>query len=158
MLALVPVNTFAYKLLLFLHILSIVVAFAPAFVNPLLDSRLKAEGSSLADHPRISYILAHNGERVYGPALVLSGLFGIGMIFSSKTHGVQIFEFSQAWVSIAFVLWILLLGVVFAGIIPAEKKVADGRVEEAKHVAMYGGIAHLLFFFMLIDMIWKPGF
>ena len=158
MLALEPVNTFAFKLMLFLHILAVVVAFAPAFVNPLLDSRLKAEGSSLADHPRISYILAHNGERVYGPALVLAGLFGLGMVFMSKTHGVQIYEFSQAWISIAFVLWIGLVGVVFAGIIPAEMKVADGQAEQAKKVAMFGGIAHLLFFLMLIDMIWKPGF
>lgn len=157
MLALVPVDTFAYKLLFLLHIVAIVVAFAPGFVNPSINGRLKGEGSSLAKHPRVAAIMARNTQLIYGPALVLAGLFGIGLVFSSKSHGTMIFEFSQAWVSIAFVLWIAMLGVVFGALQPAEKKVGEGDEAAAKRVNMFGGIVQLLFLLMLIDMIWKPG-
>jgi uncharacterized membrane protein len=147
------IDSFSYKFLLLLHILSILVAFSPAFVNPLLSARLKKDGSSLLEHPKISGIIAKNSQTVYGPALALAGVFGIGMIFSSD----KLYEFSQAWVSLAFVLWIAILGLVFGAIIPAEKKVAAGDASEEKHVAMFGGIAHLLLLLIVIDMIWKFG-
>ncbi len=152
MFVLAAVDSFGYKVLFLLHIVAIVVAFAPAFVNPVLTARLKGEGSSLTQHPRIAAIIARNSQQVYGPALALAGLFGIGMVLSSDS----VYEFSQAWVSIAFLLWIALLALVFAGIVPAERQIAAGEVAAEKKVAMFGGIAHLLFVLMVIDMIWKP--
>ncbi len=154
MLLLASVDSFSYKLLFLLHIVAIVVAFAPAFVNPSINGRLRGEGSSLAQHPRVAAIMARNTQLIHGPALALAGLFGIGMIFSSD----KTYKFSQAWVSIAFVLWIALLGVVFAALNPAEKRVGDGDEAALKRVNMFGGIVHLLFLLMVIDMIWKPGF
>ncbi len=153
MFVIASVDSFSYKLLFLLHILSIVVAFSPAFVNPVLNARLKSQQSSLGQFPKIAGVLARNTQQIYGPALVLAGLFGIGLIGSSSSA----YEFSQAWVSIAFVLWIALVAVVFAFIGPAERKVAEGDASAEKLASMFGGIAHLLFILMLIDMIWKPG-
>ena len=41
MFAIVPVNTFGYKLMLLLHILAVIVAFAPAFVWPFASVKLE---------------------------------------------------------------------------------------------------------------------
>lgn len=150
---LATVDSFGYKLLFLLHIVAIVVGFAPAFVNPVINARLKRSQRTLADHRDVAQVMATNSQQVYGPALVLAGVFGLGMIgLSDKTY-----EFSQSWVAIALVLWFVLLGVVFALLVPAERGVGSGdRAAEAK-VTMFGGMVHLVFLLLVIDMIWKPG-
>jgi uncharacterized membrane protein len=103
---------------------------------------------------------AVNNVIVHGPALVLTGLFGLAMVITSAdtVGGDKLFEFSQAWVSIAFVLWFALLAVVFGLLAPAERKAAAGDAAAAKRAPMFGGFVHILLLLILIDMIWKPGF
>jgi hypothetical protein len=151
MFALVPVDTFGYKLMFLLHIVAFVVAFAPGFVIPLLGRKL--------DEKSLSVAAAANTTRVHGPALVLTGLFGFGLIGMSKPSGATeaIFKFSQSWVSVAMLLWLIMLGVLFAVLLPAEKRVGAGDEGSVKIMGMAGGILHLLFLIMIIDMIWKPG-
>jgi len=152
-LVLAAVDSFGYRLLFLLHIVAIVVGFAPAFVNPVINARLKRTQSTLADHQDVAGIMATNSRQVYGPALALAGVFGLGMIGLSN----KVYTFSQAWVSIALVLWFILLGVVFALLVPAEHRVGTGdRAADAK-VTMFGGIVHVVFLLLVIDMIWKPG-
>jgi len=139
------VDTFGYRLLFLLHIVSIVVAFAPGWVIPGL--RRKVDQRSLAG------AAGANDMRLHGPALVLAGLFGLGMVGVSD----KVYEFSQAWVSVALLLWFIMLGLVFGLLIPAYKKVAAGDESAVKLSAMAGGLLHLLFLIMAIDMIWKPG-
>lgn len=152
MLAIVPVDTFAYKLMLLLHILSILVAFAPAFVWPLVSVRLKKEGKPVG--PTIGALAAGNSAKVHGPALIVAGIIGGGLVGMSE----KVFTFSQAWTSIAMVLWFVMLGVLYGLMIPAEKQAAAGDVDADKKASMFGGILHLLLLLMVIDMIWKPGF
>lgn len=151
MLAVIGSDDFIYKVFFLLHILAVIVAFAPAFVWPLTNAGTRKEGGI---GQRVATQVVKNSMVVHGPALVLVGLFGILMIVSSN----EVFEFSQAWISIAFVLWILLVGIVFGAIIPAERKVAAGDESAEKQISMFGGISHVLLLLMLIDMIWKPGF
>ena len=151
MLALVPVNTFGYKLMLFLHILSVIVAFAPAFVWPFASVKLKKEGKPVG--PAIGALAAGNTAKIHGPALVLVGLFGFGLVGMSD----DVFSFSQSWVMAAGTLWFIMLGVIFGLMLPAEKKSAAGDESADKLVSMAGGIMHLLLFVMLFLMIWKPG-
>jgi uncharacterized membrane protein len=157
-LAIVSVNTFGYKLMLLLHIASIIVAFAPAFVWPVVSAQLKKKGKPVG--PAIGELAAGNTTRIHGPALVLVGLFGIGMVAMSKPEGATeaLYKFSQGWVSAALLMWFVMLGILFGGLLPAEKKAAAGDEQGDKQVAMFGGMLHLLLLLMLIDMIWKPGF
>lgn len=142
------IGSFGYNLFLLLHIVAVVVAFAPAFVWPVLN-RLRrtdpnAGGSAVA---RIVDPMMH------GASLVLAGLFGVVVILMSDS----VIEFSQTWISIAFVLWFLMLGLFYAGLIPAQRQVQAGDPEGDTRLAMsYGGM-HLLLLLQVIVMVWKPG-
>jgi len=151
MFALVPVNTFGYKLMLLLHILAVIVAFAPAFVWPFASVKLKKEGKPVG--PAIGALAAGNTAKIHGPALVLVGLFGFGLVGMSE----KAFKFDQSWVMAAIVVWFLMLGIIFGLMLPAEKKSAGGDESADKLVSMAGGIMHLLLLVMLFLMIWKPG-
>jgi len=151
MFAIVPVNTFGYKLMLLLHILAVIVAFAPAFVWPFASVKLKKEGKPVG--PAIGALAAGNTAKIHGPALVLVGFFGFGLVGMSE----KAFKFDQSWVMAAVVVWFLMLGIVFGMMLPAEKKSAGGDESADKIVSMAGGIMHLLLLVMLFLMIWKPG-
>lgn len=157
MFGLVPVDTFGYKALLFLHILSVVVAFAPGFVWPFASVALKKQGKPVG--PAIGELAGGNTAKVHGPALVLAGIFGFGLVAMSKPKGATeaVFDFSQAWISAAMLVWFILLGLVFGVMLPAEKKAAAGDEGAEKIISAVGGGLHLLLAVELFLMIWKPG-
>ena len=144
-------DSFGYKLFLLLHILTVIVAFAPGFVWPIVSVNLKKQGKEVG--PAIGALAAGNTTKVHGPALVLAGFFGFGLIGMSD----KVWEFSQSWISVAMLLWFIMLGVLFGMMLPAEKKAAAGDASADKIISMAGGILHLLLLVMLIVMIWKPG-
>lgn len=163
---LAAIGSFGYDVMLVLHILTAIVAFAPAFVWPVLNRQRRLEGTSTAQPasqisgdpipataPTGGAISAIADPIIHGGALVLAGLFGCGLVGMSS----KIFEFSQSWVSIAFVLWFLMIGVLFAGLIPAQRAIREGKVAAEQRLAMsYGGL-HLLLLLQIIVMVWKPG-
>lgn len=156
MLAVLGNDTFLQKALFLLHILSALVAFAPAFVWPIVNVQSRKAGTKVPGP--IAGLAARNTMTIHGPALVLTGLFGILLVVSSASVGDEkVFEFSQAWISAAFLVWFALLGVVFGLIFPTEKKIAEGDESAEPKMGMFTGIAHLLLLVMLILMIWKPG-
>ncbi|MCU1352511.1 MAG: hypothetical protein JWM05_1720 [Acidimicrobiales bacterium] len=147
----VIIDTFGYKLMYLLHILAVIVAFAPAFVWPVVSGQLKKQGKPVG--PAIGALAAGNTTKIHGPALILVGVFGMGLVgMSEKT-----WEFSQTWVSLALLIWFVMNGVLWGLMLPAEKQAAAGDEAADKKVAMFGGILHLLLLLMLVDMIWKPG-
>lgn len=145
------IDGFGYRLFFLLHILAIVVAFAPGFVWPVVAVQLRKEGQPLG--PIMTKIQAGNNMRIHGPALVAAGIFGFAMIGLSD----KAWKFSQSWISTALLLWFVMIGVLFALLIPAERKADGGGRAAEQRVAMLAGILHVLFLLMLIDMIWKPG-
>lgn len=142
------VDTTWSKLWMFLHIASIVVAFAPGIVSPLLFQSFRTEGLQ-----RVAGVLARNDQRVHGPALVAAGLFGIFLILASH----ELVEFSDSWVSMALLVWIAMNGVLHAMIIPAQRQIAAGNAEAEGRFRTGGAAIDLLFLVMLFLMIWKPG-
>ena len=125
----VAVGTFTFNALFLLHMLAVIVAFAPQLARA-------------APRP------------VHAVALVLAGLFGLGLIFE------QDYEFSEPWISIAFLLWFLMLGVVFGFLVPLGRRRSTESTESAvsdERAQMLTGMLHVLLLLMLIDMIWKPG-
>jgi uncharacterized membrane protein len=134
---------------LFLHIVAVVVAFAPAVVHPLTFERMRDDGSI----GRFIGIAADNGRKVYLPALVATGVFGIIMILLSD----EVIGFDELWISLSFLVWIAITGVVSGLIMPSERKVAEGDVEASKKVTLGGQLVTVLFLVILYLMIFKPG-
>ena len=141
-----------YNVMLFLHILTALVAFAPAFVHPLLASQTKALDAS--NRGKVLGMIAGNGRRIYAPALILTGLFGFAM--QGMSDGV--IEFSQTWFWLAIVVWIVMNGVLHAVLLPPERAVAGGDESLAKRVDAGGMILTVLLLVMLYLMVFKPGF
>ncbi|MDH3705490.1 MAG: hypothetical protein OES57_05450 [Acidimicrobiia bacterium] len=150
-----------YNIVLFLHILSAFVAFAPAFVHPFIGEQSKAvDGSSRA---MVFGFLVKNDRRVYAPALILTGLLGFGLpSLSEDDSGIAVYEFSDGWIIAAIVIWIAMNGVLHAVVVPGERVVAEGgaagEVEAAeKRVAAGGAAVTLLLLVALYLMVFQPG-
>lgn len=148
---LAAVNDGPYNLVLFLHIASVLVAFAPAFVHPLLSAQL--ERSDRAGTPAVLALMHRNGRRVYAPALILAGLLGFGL--QGMSDG--LYSMGDTWIWLSIVLWIALNGVLHAVLLPAEKAVAEGDISARSRVDLGGGIVTVLLLVTLALMVFKPG-
>jgi uncharacterized membrane protein len=140
-----------YKVMLFLHIVTALVAFAPAFVHPLLAGQTKALDAD--NRGKVIGMMAGNGRRIYAPALILTGLFGFAM--QGMSDGV--IEFSQTWFWLALVLWLAMNGVLHGMLLPAERAVAGGDETAAKKVDTGGIVLTLMLAVMVYLMVFKPG-
>ena len=141
-----------YKVLYLGHMIAFLAAFAPAVINPIVSARMKADG----DEPSLLRLVGHMaamGQRIHFPALIAVGGFGIAMVLASD----PIWSFGDTWVSLAFLVWLAIVGIVIGLLLPGERKLAAGELEAEKTVAMAGQIVTLLLLVMLYLMIWKPG-
>jgi len=144
-----------YNIILFLHILSGVAAFAPVFAHPALAAKMKQE--EFAGRSTVIGHMASFGMKRYGSALIVSGLLGFGVAGLSD----EVFKMSQGWLMAAFVVWIAMNGILHGAVLPAERTVAaagptgDHGAEQKLTTA---GIAlTLLFLVQLYLMVFKPG-
>jgi hypothetical protein len=124
-----------YRILYFLHIATILVAFAPVLVAVLPDG---------ADSVRAT--LDSVGRMVYAPALILTGLFGILLIVEHEGIG-----FDELWISLAFLVWFAMNGVFHAMVL------AGGRKGDASRVMNGHAVMTVLLVVMLYLMVWTPG-
>jgi uncharacterized membrane protein len=138
------VDDTGYRVMLLLHILSVIVAFGPLFFMPMLARTAQAGG----DSSTLRYL-----QRFSTPAVVLAGFFGMAMIGMSD----KLFKFSQSWVSIALAIWIIQVALFIFGMLPTQRKAAGGDAVAAKRLPMFTGLIHLSLLVMLYLMIWRPG-
>lgn len=151
MFLLARVGSGVYNALLLLHILAVLVAFAPAVINPIVGPRLYKDDEAAGQ--KFSGVSASNTRTVHLPALLAVGILGFALVGISD----EAFKFTDPWVFISALLWLAIGGIVSAVIVPGEKQVAAGdRAAESK-VAAGGGIATLLFVVVLFLMVVKPG-
>jgi len=141
-----------YNIMLFVHILTAFVAFAPAFVHPLLGNQSKQLPA--AERNKLLGMIAGNGRRVYAPALILTGLLGFGLQGLSDS----VIEFGQTWFWLAIVVWLAMNGVLHAVLLPAERAAADGDESAESKISAGGGVLTVLLLVMLYLMVFKPGF
>jgi uncharacterized membrane protein len=145
------IGSTGYDVMLFLHIAAVLVAMAPAFTHPLLERQSR----SLDPAGRASVLgfIAQNSRRVYAPALVLTGLFGFGLIGMSD----EVWEFGQTWVWLSILVWLAMNGVLHAMMIPAERALGAGDETALKKVETSGQILTVMLLVMLYLMVFKPG-
>lgn len=153
-----------YKLFLFLHLLAVIVGVGAAVVLPIIAARSRRlDPASRADSFEA---YAETARVVVPPALLLGGLFGIVLILLSD----DVYSFSEGWVSSAFALWIVALGLTAAVLVPAELRlsklhrreaageaVADQIAAVRKRLGPIQGIVHLALVLLVVVMVWQPG-
>jgi len=140
-----------YKIVLLIHILAVILGFAPLWLTPILV-RLTANGDkAAADGLEVSIL------RYSLPGIGIAGILGFALAGMGKIGGVKVFKMSETWLSTAVVLWLVLLAVLFFVARPAIKAFRDGNVAARGRIMMATGIGHLILVVMLYLMIFKPG-
>lgn len=151
MFLLARVGSGVYNAVLLLHILAVLVAFAPAVINPIVGPRLYKVDEAAGQ--KFSGVAAANTRTVHLPALLAVGILGFALVGISD----EAFRFGDPWVFISALLWLAIGGIVGAVIAPGERQMAAGdRAAESK-VAAAGGVATLLLLVVLFLMVVKPG-
>ncbi len=141
-----------YNIVLALHILAMMAAFAPAFTHPILFSQ--SEALDEQGRRKMLGFMAANGRRIYAPALIVAGFLGFALSGMSD----KIYEMSQGWLIGSFIVWIAMNGVLHAVILPAEKAVTAGDDGAQKRVDGGGAAITVLLLVMMYLMVFKPGF
>ena len=139
----------SYDIVLFLHILFVFVAFAPAFVHPFVDLQTQDKPYRAEFWARV----APRSQRIYGGSLIVAGLLG----FALQGMSDDAIEFGQTWFWGAIVLWVAMNGILHAVIIPGERLIGEGDESKAKQVVQGGQVITLLFLVTLYLMVFQPG-
>ena len=137
MLAILPLSN-GYKILGFLHILSVVAAFGPLFIYPSMQ-RTGAGAAVAKLHLRLSL-----------PATVLVWVFGMGLIGASDDN----FAMSDGYIVASLAIWVVLVAVSWFLIRPS---LADSSDAARSKLAAGIGVTHLLMVVALYLMVFKPG-
>jgi uncharacterized membrane protein len=146
-LVLAEIGSTPYKVMLLVHVLLVVVGFAPAWLSPVLV-RLTANGDRAAGEALEVSILRYSLG-----GLAAAGILGFGLAGMSD----KVFKMSQTWLSIAIVLWLAQLAMILFFARPAIKAFTAGDASARGRIGMATGITHLLLLVMLYLMIFKPG-
>ena len=147
MVVLAALNSTGYKIVLLLHVLTVIVGFAPLWLTPVMIRLTAAGDKAAADGLEVSIL------RFSLPGIGLAGILGFGLAGMSEKY----YKMSQTWLSIAAVLWVVLLALLFFVARPAIKAFRDGDAAARGRIMMATGISHLILVVMLYLMIFKPG-
>lgn len=147
----------AYKLVLFLHILSVVIGIGGVMLNGVYAAKAQKAGGQMA-----GAIMQANFDvtMVAEKFIYAIPIFGIALIGMSD----DVWSFGQTWIWLSIVLYVIALGISHAVMIPSGKKMLAGPSgpEEAaalgKKLATGGMTLDLLAVALIALMIWKPGF
>lgn len=141
-----------YNIILLLHIVAVIAAFAPTVVNPLLERHLAREGGASSLPAWAAFAHDYTKKIVMG-SLVLALITGILMVVMSD----ELIEFSEMWISLSFLVWFAIAGVVSALVGKGQRLVAAGDMKGRELLAKGGPIVVVLLLVMLYLMIFKPG-
>jgi len=151
-----------------------------AAVFPVLPEGAFAAACSKSGDPglmlKVSEMIDEAGHVLSSPFIWASGAFGLLLVVFGATADPAYWEFSETWISIAMTLYLVALGVSLGLHGPNLKRMLALQREMAaagppqggpppqlaelqargKKAGMFGGILHLLFVLILLDMVFKP--
>ena len=140
-----------YNIVLILHLVAVVAAFAPAIAHPVMAAQAKRLDPTARN--QVYGFLAANSMRIYGTALIVVGLLGFAL--SGMSGGA--YPFSQTWVWLAAVLWVLMIGLLHGLLVPAERALAAGDSGAEQRISIGGAVLTVASLVMLYLMVFKPG-
>jgi hypothetical protein len=145
-----------FKVLLAAHLLFAVFAVGPLVHAATTAARgiRQGDGTATAASARVARIYA------YVSLLVIIAGFGV---MSSKRHGQRVAEFSDTYIWLSALLWLvavgLVLGVIVRTLDRATEQIGQGEsvIALTARVAAAGGIVGLLFAAIVVLMVYQPG-
>lgn len=147
---LAAVGDTGYNIMLFLHIVLVMVGVAPAFVDPVLASRLDDD----ATLGKVAGVLAESNMKIFGTALILGGLLGFGV--AGMSDGV--YKVSDGWLLAATAAWVAMVGLLHGILIPVARKIGEGTATpDDKKMAIAGPAFGVLLLLNIFLMVFKPG-
>jgi uncharacterized membrane protein len=152
-------GTSVYRLFLFLHIATAIVGFGSVTLNGLYASKaLRRSGAEGAAVSEVNYEVGKVAE------LSIYAVFVFGLIVGilGNNHGLK---FSQGWLSIAILLYIVAIGISHGVLIPTHRKLNEALRTGArsaidplyKRAGAAGGTLNLILAVILFLMVFKPG-
>jgi hypothetical protein len=145
-----------FKIMFALHLL-----FAIFAIGPLVHAATTAaRGVRHGDATATAY--SARVARIYAAVSVLVIVFGFG-VMSSKEHGEEVAKFSETWIWLSALLWLLAVVLVMAVIVPNLNKATAliGKQESAAaltgRVAAAGGVVGIVFAVIVFLMVYQPG-
>jgi uncharacterized membrane protein len=160
-----------YKTLLVLHILTAIVGLGAVMLNGLYAAQAqKRQGPPGRAVSEANYAVSHIGEYF----IYAIPVFGILLVIV----GHPVWKFSQAWIWLSMLLYVLAIGISHSILIPGHKKInallaemeqgpatAGGPPPQAvelqaigKKMAAAGATLNVFVVIFLILMVWKPGY
>lgn len=163
-----------YNLFLVLHLLSVIIGFGTVFLAGIYGAKANArkgrEGLAIAE---AAYDVNANVAEWFIYAVPITGI--ILILVSDDT-----WKFSQLWISLSFVVYIVALGIVHGAHLPNIRRMNALMTELAtsapgnpsgtgpppqaaelerrgQRAAFLGGILNLLVVVAVVLMVWKPG-
>lgn len=160
-----------YNVVLLIHILSVVVGIGALTLNGVYaleaKNRQGREGLAIAEaNAKVTKIAEY--------VILTIPLWGFGLLGMSD----GVYEFSQTWIWLSFLLWMVAVGIAQAVLLPADRRIrslmgelvasppAGGsgpppQVAEiealGKKAGAMGGLLNLLLVVIIALMVWKPG-
>ncbi len=169
-----PGSGLLLQILLFLHLLAVVIGFGSTFVWAMLAKQASDFDPAAA---ALFTKKLHNASKVLStPFIYAAGATGLLLVVLGGNNGIT---FKQTWVSAGFALFAagVLVSVFLQqpnqnAIVELQDRLAGGThgatesgpprevaelKERGEKAAMFGGMLHLIFLLLMIDMLWKPG-
>jgi uncharacterized membrane protein len=149
-----------YQLVEAVHILAVVVGFGGVLLNGVYAQQARKRGGvEWAAVSEVNYFVSRNVALMAIYAVPLLGFALIGM--SDK-----VWKFSQKWVWVSLILYVVGLGIVHALLIPSHRKInellrsasppaAEIAALEQK-ISAAGGVTSLIFAVIVLLMVVKP--
>ena len=102
-----------------LHILTVIIGLGTVFLNAIYGAQAKSrrgpDGLAIAQaNLKVTEIAQY--------FIYAIPIFGIALVFMSKTDGIDIYKFDQTWIWLSLVLYIVALGLSHGLLLPAVKR------------------------------------
>lgn len=147
---LAAVGDTGYNIMLFLHIVLAIVGLAPMVVDPVVAMRWADDDASMR---KFAGTMAQANQKIFGNALILTGLLGFGLAGMSD----KVYQVKDGWLIAAVVVWLAMVGLLHGVLIPGAKAFAGGDSAAQKKLQTFGPILPLLTLVMIYLMVFKPG-
>jgi hypothetical protein len=171
----VGTNSGLYKLFLVLHFLTIIIGFGPIVLAGVFGTKATARPGR--EGAAISLATFEVLEEWAEKFIYAAPVFGILLVLVSD----DAWKFSQTWISLAFLVYFLAVGVLHGAHKPNLRRMnalmaelqagAPGAGATAggpppqvaelelrgRRAAIVGGVLNLLLVVLLVLMVWKPG-
>ena len=145
-----------FKIMLALHLLTAIFAIGPLVHAATTASR----GVRTGDAPAVAS--AARMLRIYSIASVLVVIFGFALM-SSKRHGQTVADFSDPYIWISLVLWVVAMGVIH-GVMARELERVGAKLAAQESVTTFtakvaaaGGLVGVIFAVIVFLMVYQPG-